>query len=119
MIAAGFAVIVSMISNSSRYATFGQAVENEGSTYHIIGHHVKDKGVEFDPYRDANSFSFYMTDEAGEQHKVICNGDKPQDFELSEEIVVVGKMKNSVFHATSLLTKCPSKYVDEEISARQ
>lgn len=115
IIAAGFAVIVAMISKSSQYATFSQATSNEGITYHVIGQHVKEKGVEFDPYRDVNTFSFYMIDEEGEENKVVCNGDKPQDFELSEEIVVVGKMKDDVFHATSLLTKCPSKYVDEDI----
>ena len=40
---------------------------------------------------------------------------KPQDFELSEQIVLTGKMQGDVFMASDMLMKCPSKYKDEEI----
>jgi cytochrome c-type biogenesis protein CcmE len=51
----------------------------------------------------------------GEEKKVVLNAAKPQDFELSEQIVITGKMKGDEFHASDLLMKCPSKYKDEEI----
>ena len=51
-----------------------------------------------------------MTDEKGVEKKVIYNKPKPQDFEKSEKVVVIGSMKNDEFMATSLLLKCPSKY---------
>ena len=49
------------------------------------------------------------------EYKVVFDGAKPQDFELSEQIVVTGRMKDDTFIATDLLMKCPSKYKDEEI----
>jgi cytochrome c-type biogenesis protein CcmE len=115
VIAAGFAVILGLVSASSRYADFAQAEKNAGKTFHVIGQLNTDKGIEFNPLADANTFSFWMHDEAGREHKVICNGDKPQDFELSEQIVVVGKMQGDVFHASELQMKCPSKYVEEGV----
>ena len=45
--------------------------------------------------------------------KVLYHGTKPQDFERSEQIVLVGKMKEEGdFQASSILMKCPSKYND-------
>ena len=40
---------------------------------------------------------------------------KPQDFELSEQIVLTGEMRGEAFVASDMLMKCPSKYKDEEI----
>jgi cytochrome c-type biogenesis protein CcmE len=36
------------------------------------------------------------------------------DFEKSEQIVVIGKMKGDIFYAKDILTKCPSKYSDTQ-----
>jgi cytochrome c-type biogenesis protein CcmE len=67
------------------------------------------------PEKDPNYFSFYIKDTKGEERKVVLLASKPQDFELSEQIVVTGKMKGDTFVATDLLVNCPSKYKDEEI----
>ena len=56
-----------------------------------------------------------MKDDEGLEKKVILNQSKPQDFEMSESIVVTGKMKGDSFVADEILLKCPSKYKDEEI----
>jgi cytochrome c-type biogenesis protein CcmE len=63
---------------------------------------------------NANSFSFYMFDEKGVEKRVVYNNAKPQDFEKSEKVVIVGKMKGEEFVATSMLLKCPSKYNDKK-----
>ena len=59
---------------------------------------------------NANLFGFYLIDNEGLEKKVLYNGSKPQDFERSEQIVVVGKMDGDEFHASQILMKCPSKY---------
>ena len=69
----------------------------------------------YNPEKDPNLFSFYVTDKKGESKKVILKAAKPQDFELSEQIVVTGKMVGDEFIAKDVLLKCPSKYKDEEI----
>ena len=65
--------------------------------------------------KDPNYFSFFMKDDKGVEKKVILNQSKPQDFEMSEQIVVTGTMKGNDFVADEILLKCPSKYKDEEI----
>jgi cytochrome c-type biogenesis protein CcmE len=38
---------------------------------------------------------------------------------MSEQVVIVGKMRDDVFHASQMQMKCPSKYVEEEVQASQ
>jgi cytochrome c-type biogenesis protein CcmE len=51
-----------------------------------------------------------MIDNNGEEQLVHFAGSKPQDFERSEQIVLVGKYENDTFQASKILMKCPSKY---------
>ncbi len=110
VIAVALAVIVSTISNSSTYAPFRTAIENEGKTFHVVGKVDMKKDFIYNPEDNANLFGFYLIDSEGQEKKVLYNGTKPQDFERSEQIVVVGKMQGEEFHASQLLMKCPSKY---------
>lgn len=111
-------VILSMVGNYSSYESFPKAAANEGVEYHIAGTFVKEKGMEYNPMADANVFTFWMLDREGNEVRVICNSDKPKDFELADEIVVIGEMNAGTFYASELLTKCPSKYTDEEIAIK-
>ena len=70
----------------------------------------KTKEFIYNPESNANVFGFYLVDNEGVEKKVMYNGTKPQDFERSEQIVVIGKMEGDEFHANQLLMKCPSKY---------
>lgn len=101
----------------SSYATFADAVAT-GQEVKIVGELAKDKAIHYDPAEDPNYFSFYVTDNDGETRKIVMNRPKPQDFEMSEKIVVTGSMKNDEFVGSDLLLKCPSKYKDEEIYLR-
>ena len=56
-----------------------------------------------------------MKDSEGAERRVLLNSAPPQDFEKSEQIVVIGKMKGDDFHASGILMKCPSKYTDEKV----
>ena len=118
LLAVSFGVIVGMMNDYSSYESFSTAGKNENKEYHIAGTYVKEKPMEYNPQANANIFSFHMKDRDGNERKVVVNGDKPQDFELAEEIVVIGKMKGSTFYANQMLTKCPSKYTDEEIAVK-
>ncbi len=117
MIIAAVALLLSASKDMSSYATFAQAVKSE-SAVKVVGVLSKDKPMHYEPEKDPNYFSFYIRDSDGQERKVVLHDAKPQDFELSEQIVVTGKMKGEEFVASSLLMKCPSKYKDEEISVR-
>jgi cytochrome c-type biogenesis protein CcmE len=110
VIAISIAAIMGTVADSSTYATFNVAIANEGDEYHVVGKYVKDKGIEYNPQQNANRCVFYLKDNENKELKVIYNGAKPQDFEMSEQIVVTGKAENGVFIADKILMKCPSKY---------
>ncbi|MNT82326.1 hypothetical protein D3C72_2220400 [compost metagenome] len=60
-----------------------------------------------------------MKDEKGKVNKVVYAGTKPQDFERSEKLVLIGKMDNNTFYASKILMKCPSKYNDELVEVNK
>ncbi len=74
----------------------------------VKGVWLKDKDSKFDA--SSNQFVFYMKDDSNGEMKVVLDGAKPNNFEMAESIVAKGKIKDGYFHATEVLTKCPSKY---------
>ncbi|MBP6183580.1 MAG: cytochrome c maturation protein CcmE [Saprospiraceae bacterium] len=114
LILAGIVLLVSAAGDMSTYSSFSDAIQS-GNKVKVVGKLAKDKELYYNPTENPNYFSFYISDNKGEVRKVVLNAAKPQDFELSEQIVVTGKMKGTDFYATELLMKCPSKYKDEEI----
>jgi cytochrome c-type biogenesis protein CcmE len=104
------AVVVTTLTDSSTYSNFSDASGSPGKEFHIIGKLNKNKPLEYDATKNANRFAFYLVDDKGMEMKVIYNNPKPQDFEKSEKVVIIGSVKNNEFIAKSLLLKCPSKY---------
>jgi len=104
------AVVVSTLTDSSTYSDFSDAAATPGKEFHIIGKLDKNQPINYDATRNVNRFTFYLIDDKGLEKKVIYHNPKPQDFEKSEKVVVIGSMKNDEFQASSLLLKCPSKY---------
>lgn len=117
LIAGAISVIVFTSNDVSSYGTFTLA-ENSGERMKVVGQLSKDKEMIYDPVKDPNHFSFYMKDNEGREEKVVLLQAKPQDFELSEQIVLTGQMNEEGFVASDMLMKCPSKYNDEEIYIR-
>ncbi len=114
MIVVAIVIFLSAAEDVSTYANFSDAVI-ENDVVKISGTLAKDKKMTYDPQNDPNNFIFFLTDAEGTTEKVILTQPKPQDFELAEQIVVTGKRKGGTFVANSVLTKCPSKYKDEEL----
>lgn len=114
---AGIAIIVSASKDVSTYATFESATLNNGRVK-IAGQIDKNVDIKYDPVESPNSFSFSMVDSDGEIMPVIIKKPKPQDFELSETVVVTGEIQGETFVADEVLLKCPSKYKDEELKLR-
>ena len=117
MVVAAVVLLLSASKDMSSYATFSQA-EQASSSVKVVGVLSKDKEMYYEPSKDPNYFSFFIKDSDGVERKVVLHDAKPQDFEMSEQIVVTGKMEQDTFVASDLLMKCPSKYKDQEISVR-
>lgn len=118
VIALAIGILISISGDVASYATFGDA-KTSGGVVKIAGTLMKSKEMIYDPAVDPNYFSFYIKDAEGEANKVVLLRDKPQDFEMSEQVVLTGAMKGEDFVATDVLLKCPSKYKDEEIALRK
>ena len=122
IIAAAIAVIVSTAGDASSYVTFSEAqalaVNGNGAKIHVVGTLKKDEqnhivGIERSP--DLLSFKFIMVDENNQEQVVLYPQPIPQDFEKSEQVVVVGSYHNDTFVAEKILLKCPSKYQENEL----
>ncbi len=113
IIAIAFGVVITSLSNNSTYATFNEAASLPDNVYHVVGKLDKTKPFLYDAHLNANLFTFYLIDSKGAERKVMLQKPKPDDFEHSEQIVVIGKANgNDEFKAKDVLMKCPSKYSD-------
>ena len=117
IIAVAIGVIISTYADSSTYGSFAEA-EKTTSELHVVGKLDLTKAMVYDPQQDANYFSFYAKDNQGKECKIVFTGTKPQDFEKSEQIVLVGKMVGSEFQASKILMKCPSKYNKDQVEVK-
>lgn len=113
IIAVAVAFILSSVSKSSSYAEFEDAFDNPGREYHVVGTLDKSAEIIYNPEENPNLTQFTMIDGKGEKRKVMLNKSKPQDFERSESVVIIGKANGDNFHASEMLMKCPSKYKEE------
>lgn len=112
IIAVAIGAILTTLNNTSTYANFNEAAKEPNDEFHIVGKFVKEKEAIYNPQQDANVFTFYMVDNQNVEKRVVLHKSKPQDFERSEQIVLIGKMQGDDFHASDILMKCPSKYND-------
>ncbi len=110
--------LVTLNADTSSYSSFSEA-SKESREFHVMGYWEKEKGMYYDAEKDANHFAFHMRDDKGQVNKVVYNGTKPQDFERSEKLVLIGKMEDNTFYASKILMKCPSKYNDNLVEVKQ
>ena len=83
----------------------------------VKGEWIRDKETRFDA--SSGRFIFYLKDDNGEEARVIYDGAKPNNFELATSVVVKGRYRDGEFHASDILTKCPSKYDADASSVRK
>ncbi|MDZ7881018.1 MAG: cytochrome c maturation protein CcmE [Saprospiraceae bacterium] len=114
VLAGGVAALTMQAKDISTYATFKDAT-TASNKVKVAGKLIKDKPMVYDPVVNPNLFTFYLKDTNGKEVLVNLLKPKPQDFELSEQVVVTGDMQGEAFVANEVLMKCPSKYKDEEI----
>ena len=110
VIAVAIGVILTSLKSNATYSDFSEAKSNPNTEYHVVGKLNKTIPVQYDPKINADECSFMMYDNKGIEKQVILHKSVPQDFDKSEQIVLIGKMQGDQFHANDILMKCPSKY---------
>ena len=106
-------LMVTMSKDLTTYDTIVSAKQKQGKYIHLIGRLDRSRPIEYDPVKDPNYLSFYAVDSLGGQTKVIYHNTKPAELEMSERIVMRGKMNGDIFECKEILLKCPSKYKDD------
>lgn len=119
VIAVAIGVIFVSLKNTSTYADFTEAIANPDKEFHVVGKLDKNQPQIYDPKVNADEFHFTLIDNKGISKQVVLHKSKPQDFEKSEQIVLIGKMHGAEFHANDILIKCPSKYNDAKQQVTQ
>ena len=99
--------LINFFDSNVEYGDFAQAKKTQ-KKIQVKGEWVKDRESSFDA--DKIQYTFYLKDDSGEILKVVLDGAKPNNFDLATSVVVKGKYMDKYFHATEVLTKCPSKY---------
>jgi len=113
-VAVAIAVMISFTTDLTTYDTIASAKQKEGTYVHLIAKLDKAQPIEYNPLTNPNYCSFTVVDSLGSVTKVISNKPKPADLEMSERVVLKGRMKEDGFHCDDILLKCPSKYKDEQ-----
>jgi cytochrome c-type biogenesis protein CcmE len=98
---------VNFFDSNVEYGDFALAKKIQ-KKIQVKGEWVKDRESSFDAKKI--QYTFYMKDDSGEILKVVLDGAKPNNFDLATSVVIKGKYTDNYFHATEVLTKCPSKY---------
>ncbi len=99
---------MSFVESNVEYTDFQSAVTSHKKVQ-VKGEWIRDKSSYFDASR--SQFVFYMKDDNGQEEKVVFDGAKPNNFEIANAVVVKGRYQDEgYFHASEILTKCPSKY---------
>lgn len=99
---------VSFLQSNVEYTDVTGAMQKHKKVQ-LKGQWIKDKGSSFDPA--TTQFTFFLVDDNGKECKVVLDGAAPNNFELATSVVAKGRFTDEgYFHASEVLTKCPSKY---------
>lgn len=107
---------ISFVETNVEYTNFQTAVST-GKKVQVKGALVTEKQQYFDEAK--TQFVFYLKDDSGREEKVVFDGAKPNNFELAQAVVVKGRYQDGHFHASEILTKCPSKYEADAQSVKK
>jgi cytochrome c-type biogenesis protein CcmE len=114
IIAVSVVALVGSLYDSSTYADLSQALGDPGTEYHVVGVLDRSADIIYEPSLNASLTTFTMKDLNGRSCRVHLAKAKPQDFERSERLVLIGSAtENGEFQARDMLMKCPSKYNEE------
>ncbi len=107
------ALIYTSFSAATEQRTPSQVIGSAGETYDLGG-----KVVAGSVQREGDTLQFRVRDPKGDASvPVRYTGAVPDPFREGREVIVTGQMQDGTFVAErdSLVTKCPSKFTNEEL----
>ena len=107
---------MSFVESNVEYTDFARA-EAVTKKVQVKGSWVKEKASSFDAAK--SQFTFVMKDDNAKEVTVVLEGAKPNNFDIATSIVAKGRFQDGAFHATEILTKCPSKYNGDSTAVKK
>lgn len=100
---------ISFLQSNVEYTDVTGAMKSHKKVQ-LKGQWNKERPSAFDP--KTTQFTFYLVDDQGKECKVVLDGAAPNNFEMATSVVAKGRYSEDgeYFHASEVLTKCPSKY---------
>ena len=118
-IAIAIGVLISFLNITTTYDTVQTAMDKPGKFVHLMARWDKTQPLEYDAIKDPNYLSFTAVDTLGKSVRVVYHNPKPENFEMSEKMVLQGKYEDGIFNCKTIQTKCPSKYKDDMKAAEK
>lgn len=111
----GYVVYTLLGSSLDYYQTVSELKAKGRSVYDQgvrVNGNVVPESIEFDT--ESITLTFIITDDK-ETLDVSYKGTIPDNFEDDTQVVLEGKLHSTgIFHASKIITKCPSRYEAEE-----
>ena len=107
---------MSFVESNVEYTDFARA-EAVTKKVQVKGTWVKEKESSFDAAK--SQFTFVMKDDNQKEVTVVLEGAKPNNFDIATSIVAKGRFHDGAFHASEILTKCPSKYNGDSTAVKK
>lgn len=105
--------LISFSGAITQHVTIAQAKARVGETVQVPGKIIHETAG-FDA--SVGGLRFDVTDlkNPAERMTIIYKQPKPENFNTAVSVEAVGEYSKGVFHASTLLVKCPSKYSDKK-----
>src|SRR5689334_15464555 len=97
LVAATIAVLIGFLNVTTTYDTVDTAISKPGKFVHLMARLDKSQPVEYDALKNPNYLAFTAVDTLGKSVKVIYHNPKPENFEVSERLVLKGKYIDNYF----------------------
>ena len=109
-------LIFSALQGTTMYYLTVSEIKAKGDSIYTeavrLGGKVEDGTIDFN--RNSRVLKFTVTD-GKESLPVVYSGVVPDAFKPDADVILEGKFNGSAFEATTLLAKCPSKYVPTDL----
>lgn len=113
--AVGYLLYMALGSSTIYYVTVSELLDGGSNTYDTnirVAGKVADGSIAWNAEELELGFAVV---EGGASLPVIYEGTRPSSFKAGADVVVEGQYHpDRIFRATSVLLKCPSKYLPEE-----
>lgn len=114
LIAGAIAVLLTFLKTASTYDTVDTAISKPGKFVHLMARLDKSQPVDYDALKNPNYLAFTAVDTLGKSVRVVYKNPKPDNFEMSDKLVLKGKYVDGTFECKEIQTKCPSKYKEAQ-----